>query len=94
MFVLFLVKFQFPIFVANIDVENPRYRGGSIPSKIFKVLDNSGKNFSYYSGGGGGGLLIMMIIMSKNMLAFFFNLLSKRRVNKKKMYFSLSDSLT
>lgn len=24
-------------------MENPRYRGGSIPSKIFKVLDNSGK---------------------------------------------------
>jgi hypothetical protein len=25
----------------NVDTENPRYRGGSIPSKIFKVLENS-----------------------------------------------------
>ncbi|XP_015379039.1 PREDICTED: uncharacterized protein LOC107173150 isoform X3 [Diuraphis noxia] len=25
----------------NLDTENPRYRGGSIPSKIFKVLENS-----------------------------------------------------
>lgn len=25
-------------------MENPRYRGGSIPSKIFKDLDNSGKH--------------------------------------------------
>lgn len=35
-------------------MENPRYRGGSIPSKIFKVLDNSGKTnyIIIYSGGG------------------------------------------
>lgn len=32
------------MYVANVDTENPRYRGGSIPSKIFKVLDNSGKH--------------------------------------------------
>lgn len=30
-------------------MENPRYRGGSIPSKIFKVLDNSGKIFILYT---------------------------------------------
>lgn len=30
--------------IVNIDMENPRYRGGSIPSKIFKDLDNSGKH--------------------------------------------------
>lgn len=36
-------------------MENPRYRGGSIPSKIFKVLDDSGKHLNYFFGGGGGG---------------------------------------
>lgn len=26
------------------DEENPRYRGGYIPSKVFKMLDESGNN--------------------------------------------------
>jgi len=29
-----------------MDEENPRYRGGSIPSKLFRVLDNSGKHLN------------------------------------------------
>jgi hypothetical protein len=68
---LIYVVFKYSIIKVNIlDMENPRYRGDSIPSKIFKVLDNSGKQFSII-------LVVVIIILRQATLSLILNLLTR-----------------
>lgn len=44
------------------DEENPRYRGGHIPSKVFRILDESGIYFITLFGGGKSLFALIFII--------------------------------